>query len=152
MNHDDLIRPFKAEDRTEVLRVFNLNCPQFFDPNEVKDLEQYLDAFGDTYYVMEVEQKIIGCGGYHFEMDGTTGRLSWDFFDPNYKGRGLGRAMISHCLEEIRKNPDLKKIAVWTSQLASRFYAKFGFETVKEEKDYWGPSLHLYLMEMEAGR
>ncbi|MEQ9593652.1 MAG: GNAT family N-acetyltransferase [Cyclobacteriaceae bacterium] len=143
------IRPYKDADRDEVLRVFRMNIPEFFDPNEEEDLTNYLREFSSTYFVMLDGDKIIGCGGHHFEKDGTTGRLSWDFFDPNYKGKGLGRAMISHCLEEIRKKPELKKIAVRTSQLAYRFYAKFGFETVKEEKDYWGPGLHLYLMEMD---
>ena len=148
MNQEYPIRSYEETDRDEVLEVFKLNTPEFFDPNEAEDLRVYLDEFASAYFVMTDGGKIVGCGGYHFEKDGTTGRLSWDFFDPRYKGRGLGRAMITHCLKEIRKKPELKTIAVWTSQLAYRFYAKFGFEMKREEKDFWGPGLDLYLMEM----
>ncbi len=142
------IRAYRTSDRLQVIDVFIRNTPDFFDVNEQKDLEEYLDEHGGTYFVMEDKGKIIGCGGYHFEGDKTTGRLSWDFFDPTYKGRGLGRQMISHCLEEIRNNKKLRKISVWTSQLAYPFYAKFGFTTQEIKKDHWGPGLDLYRMEI----
>jgi ribosomal protein S18 acetylase RimI-like enzyme len=142
------IRPYQPADRHAVIEVFRLNTPDFFDVGEQVDLEQYLDQYGATYFVMEEEAKIIGCGGYHFEKDGSTGRLSWDFFDPQYKGMGLGRLMIDHCLEALRKNDQLKKTSVWTSQLAYKFYAKFGFETQEIKEDFWGPGLDLYRMEM----
>ncbi|GAB1444948.1 MAG: GNAT family N-acetyltransferase [Cyclobacteriaceae bacterium] len=142
------IRPYQPADRQGVIEVFRRNTPEFFDTNEQLDLEKYLDAHWNTYFVMEEKGKIIGCGGYYFEKDGITGRLSWDFFDPRYKGRGLGRQMINHCLEELRKNPHLEKTEVWTSQLAWQFYAKFGFETQEVKEDFWGPGLNLYRMEM----
>lgn len=142
------IRSYQPSDHPAVIEVFKKNTPEFFDVNEQADLEKYLSSYWSTYFVMEDEGKIIGCGGYHFEADGTTGRLSWDFFDPQYKGHGLGRQMINHCLEELRKNPQLEKTAVWTSQLAYPFYAKFGFETQEIKEDFWGPGLDLYRMEM----
>jgi len=145
-----MIRPYQPADLSSVLRVFKLNTPEFFDVNEQRDLEEYLQEHGETYFVMQEDAAIIGCGGYHFEKDGTTGRLSWDFFDPAYKGKGLGREMISHCLHEIKKNKQLKTISVWTSQLAHKFYSKFGFETIETKKDFWGPGLDLYLMEIPS--
>ncbi|MEQ9415618.1 MAG: GNAT family N-acetyltransferase [Cyclobacteriaceae bacterium] len=142
------IRPYQPADRQAVSEVFRLNTPEFFDVKEQSDLEKYLDDHWATYFVMEDKGRIIGCGGYHFEVDGSTGRLSWDFFDPQYKGKGLGRQMINHCLEELRKSPQLKKTEVWTSQLAYQFYARFGFETQEIKEDFWGPGLDLYRMEM----
>ncbi|MEQ8364428.1 MAG: GNAT family N-acetyltransferase [Cyclobacteriaceae bacterium] len=142
------IRPYQPADRQAVSEVFRLNTPEFFDVKEQADLEKYLDDHWATYFVMEDKGRIIGCGGYHFEVDGSTGRLSWDFFDPQYKGKGLGRQMINHCLEELRKSPQLKKTEVWTSQLAHQFYARFGFETQEIKEDFWGPGLDLYRMEM----
>lgn len=143
-----IIRPYLPADHKDVIKVFKMNTPEYFDPEELTDLEKYLESHWDSYFVMEDAGRIVGCGGYHFEADGTTGRLSWDFFDPEYKGKGLGRQMINHCLEELRKNPQLKKTAVWTSQLAYPFYAKFGFETQEIKEDFWGPGLDLYRMEM----
>lgn len=142
------MRPYEPADRPSVLEVFRLNTPEFFDVNEQADLEKYLNEYGSTYFVMEMEGRIIGGGGYHFEEDGRTGRLSWDFIDPHYKGKGLGRKMILHCLEELRKSPHLEKTAVWTSQLAYKFYSRFGFETQEIKENFWGPGLDLYRMEM----
>ena len=142
------IRPYQPADRQRVLEVFALNTPEFFDVGEQADLEKYLDVHWDTYFVMEGGGRVVGCGGYHFEGDGSTGRLSWDFIDPRYKGQGLGRQIINHCLEELRKSPHLEKTSVWTSQLAYGFYARFGFETQEVQEDFWGPGLDLYRMEM----
>ncbi len=150
MDSSITIRPYQAKDKAQVITVFKQNTPDFFDPTEQKDLEEYLQEYGNTYFVMLDKDKIIGCGGYHIEGNKATGRLSWDFFDPKYKGEGLGRQMINHCLEGLNALPKLQNISVWTSQLAYQFYAKFGFEIREIKNDYWGPGLDLYRMEMSA--
>jgi len=144
------IRIYQTDDIAAVLEVFRLNTPNFFDSSEQEELEVYLADHGNTYYVMEENGRIVGCGGYHFDESRTQGRISWDFFHPDYKGRGLGRKLVSHCLEELRKEQGISLIIVWTSQLAYEFYSKFGFKTVEVVKDHWAPGLDLYRMEMQA--
>jgi ribosomal protein S18 acetylase RimI-like enzyme len=144
------IRKYTPRDRQRVLDIFRLNIPDFFDIREVRDLEDYLERHADTYFVIEEGGQIVGAGGYHFP-DASTGRLSWDFLDPAHRGRGLGRLLVEHCLEEMKKGRRPKTIVVETSQHGHRFYEKFGLTTEKVQKDYWGPGLDLFLMSMPVG-
>ncbi len=145
------IRRYTPHDRQRVLAVFMKNVPDFFDIREVKDLEEFLDRHHGTYFVVEQDKEVIGAGGYHFPDD-STGRLSWYFFEPGHRGQGLGRLLIERSITEMRKNRKLNRIIVETSQLAYRFYEKFGLATEKIEKDYWGKGLDLYLMSMPADK
>ena len=149
MNKTTTIRPFKNSDRKRLIEIFALNTPAYFNPIEQKDFEEYLDQHGDTYFVVEQDNTIVGCGGYHFTNNQTVGRLSWDLFHPESKGKGLGLQLISHCMNKLRNEPTITRLAVWTSQLAFQFYGKFGFITKEIRKDYWGPGLDLYKMEIE---
>ena len=140
------IRAYTEADRDDVRSIFRLNTPTFFAPEEMSELENYLDRHAATYFVVVEAEKIVGCGGYHVERG--TGRLSWDFFDPAHRGKGLGKRLIEHCLGALRGRKDVRTTAVWTSQHAFGFYEKFGFRTVEIRPDHWGPGLHLYRMEI----
>ncbi|MEZ5042243.1 MAG: GNAT family N-acetyltransferase [Saprospiraceae bacterium] len=145
-----MIRPYSSSDQAAVIRIFKLNTPTYFAPEEQKDLEEYLAKFVDQYWVIEQDGEIVGCGGINFNATKTEGRISWDFLTPECQGLGLGRKLTAFRLAEIRKVESVKKIVVRTSQLAYAFYAKFGFETLKIKKNYWAPGLDLYHMEMEG--
>jgi len=38
-----MIRKYNPTDRPELIEVFKLNTPTYFDPKEVSDFEEYLD-------------------------------------------------------------------------------------------------------------
>jgi ribosomal protein S18 acetylase RimI-like enzyme len=143
-----MIRPFKKEDAATLIEVFKLNTPQYFDSNEVNDFTDYLASHSDTYLTIEYEGKIAGGTGYYVKESDRSGRITWIFFHPNYSGIGLGRQAVEHCLAILKQNPQVEKLVVTTSQLAYRFFEKFGYGLVKTEKDFWGPGLDLYEMEM----
>lgn len=145
-----MIRPYSSSDQAAVIRIFQLNTPTYFASEEQKDLEEYLVNLIDQYWIIEQNGEIAGCGGINFNATKTEGRISWDFLAPQFQGLGLGRKLTAFRLAEIRKVESVEKIVVRTSQLAYAFYAKFGFETLKIEKDYWAPGLDLYHMEMKA--
>lgn len=144
-----IIRRYTPRDRERALAIFRLNVPDFFDPREAADLETYLDRYHGTYLVVEEKREIIGAGGYHFP-DASTGRLSWIFFDPRFRGKGRGGRLVGRCLAEIRKNKDVTRIVVETSQLAFRFFQTFGLAVEKRQEDYWGKGLDLVVMSMPA--
>lgn len=145
-----MIRPYQTSDHPKVIEIFQQNTPKFFALEEQTDLERFLERNGENYWLIEQEGVIAGCGGIVFSEDKRVGRIAWDFFSPNFQGQGLGRQLTSFRLAEIRKNRDVQKIIVRTSQLAHSFYAKFGFEVEKIEENYWAPGLHLYDMQMPA--
>lgn len=114
------------------------------------DFEEYLEQHGDTYLTIEQEGEIAGGTGYVFTHNHTTGQITWIFFHPDFAGKGLGKLAVQHCLDIFRSQPGITKLLVTTSQLAYRFFEKFGYQLVATEKDHWGPGLDLYTMEMDC--
>lgn len=64
------------------------------------------------------------------------------------QGKGIGKELVRHRVEHIKKNSTAKIIVVRTSQHASGFYAKLGFQLVRTEKDFWAEGFDLYQMTM----
>ncbi len=141
-----MIRKYITSDKEKLLEVFRENVPSFFDPKEEILSNHYLDKHPDTYWTMEVENKIVGGIGHYFDQRDNSGQITWIFFDPDYSGQGLGKQAMEHCLAILEANPKLEKLSVRTSQLVYGFFEKFGYKLQLTEKDYWGPGLDLYYM------
>ena len=129
------------------LGLFRLNTPEYFSTLEEKDLDQYLDQEVESYYLVELHNNVVGCGGINFEENRSLGKISWDIFHPDYKRQGLGTLLLKHRISELKKIETVNRIIVRTSQLASGFYQKAGFEIVENVKDYWAPGFDLVKME-----
>ena len=143
-----MIRPFNQADKNTLIEIFKLNIPQNFNVKEVDDFIEYLDNYSDTYLTLEHESKIVGGTGYYVKETDKSGRITWIFFHPNYSGLGLGRQAVEYCLKTLKQIQKVEKLIVTTSQLAYKFFEKFGYRITKIEKDFWGLGLDLYEMEM----
>lgn len=144
------IRELKEEDKSNVLELFRLNTPIFFSTDEEEDLVFYLDNKIEKYFVVLLDEKLVGCGGINFKENGALGLLSWDFLHPHYQRMGVGTALLNHRLNLLKGMPEIKKIRVRTSQYAYSFYEKGGFELKEKVKDYWADGFDLYAMEYRA--
>ncbi|MEM5563772.1 MULTISPECIES: GNAT family N-acetyltransferase [Psychroserpens] len=143
-----MIRPYKPTDKEQLLKVFNLNVPKFFDKNETNDFLEYLEQKPETYLTIEDNNTIVVGTGYYVNEKDKSGRITWIFFDPNYSGQGLGKQSVDYCLNALSKDKRVEKFIVTTSQLAYKFFEKFGYTINRIEEDYWGEGLDLYEMEM----
>ncbi len=144
-----MIRPYRISDKEQLMEIFRLNTPKYFDPDELKDFEQYLQDYSETYFTVEHEGKIVGGVGCYVKESDKSGRITWIFFHPNSSGYGLGTKAVKHCLNILKQNQQVEKLVVSTSQLAYKFFEKFNYSLIKTEKDYWGKGLDLYLMERD---
>lgn len=142
------IRKYQPTDFTKLLKLFELNAPVYFDPTEEAYFEDFLKSQPDHYFVLEENEKIVGCGGYDILEKDTIGRLTWDMLHPKAQGKGLGTMLINHCLESLKAIKTIQIIEVRTSQLAYTFYAHFGFELVEIKDDYWAKGFDLYYMRL----
>jgi len=145
-----VIRPYHPSDKQALLEILKLNVPTYFDLQEVAEFESYLSEYANTYLTLEHQGKIVGGAGYLLTDNDTIGHVRWIFFHPDSAGHGLGGEAMKYCLAKFRSVPTVKKLIVTTSQLAYRFFEKFGLVLIKTEKDYWGKGLDLYWMEMEV--
>lgn len=144
-----LIRKYKEDDRSRILEILCLNTPAFFSPLEEKDLEYYLSNHADNFYVVEKDNKVVCCGGYNLADDPTIARISWDIVDPDCQGMGYGSELTNFRINKMKEIPGVKTISVRTSQLAYKYYERFGFKVKEEIKDYWAPGFDLVRMDLE---
>lgn len=140
------IRAYKPADKDNVLAILKLNVPEYFAESEIEDLEDYLEHKIEKYFVAAIEDLIIGAGGINFDDKGKTAKISWDFINPKFQGKGVGQSLLKHRIDLLKSMADVKTIAVRTSQLAYKFYEKNGFTLNKIEKDYWAKGFDLYSM------
>lgn len=140
------IRSYNKNDYDSVLNILRKNTPEYFSPDEEKDLIFYLDHEIEDYFVVEADGKVIGAGGINYSKDKTQGHFSWAMVDPDFQGKGIGKLISTHRLQILTDNPQILEIFVRTSQLVYGFYEKQGFHLTKIVKDYWAPGFDLYDM------
>ncbi|TAE23127.1 MAG: GNAT family N-acetyltransferase [Cytophagales bacterium] len=143
-----MIRPYQPDDLQPLLTVFRQNTPVYFAVHEEAELVEYLTTLQNPQYVFVEGETVLGTAGWAVPQNESAGRIAWVFVLPDSHGNGVGRQLLDHCLRELRQQPNLKKIAVRTSQYADKFFARFGFVQVHYKPDFWAPGIHLVHMEM----
>ena len=144
------IRPYEKSDKTDVINLFRLNTPSYFSTEEEDDLIYFLENEREQYYVVSINEEIVGCGGYNFSEDKSIGIICWDIVHPNFQGKSIGRNLLNYRITQIKNVNSIRKITVRTSQLVYRFYEKQGFVLLEIVHDYWSKGFHLYRMELLA--
>lgn len=144
---DSLIRKYEPLDRESLLQLLRLNTPKYFSPSEEPDLIYYLENHATEFYVLEMDNKVLACGGINLADDGQTAKLSWDLVHPDFLGKGLGTELTLFRIQKMKKMDGITTISVRTSQLVYRFYERFGLEIREIVRDYWADGFDLYHMD-----
>jgi GNAT superfamily N-acetyltransferase len=144
-------RPYTAGDRAACLAIFDVNCPEFFAPNEREDYAAFLDSLADGYTIVHAGGRAIGAYGVF--PGGAAGecRLSWILLDPASHGRGIGRGVMARATEAARaQGATVLRIAA--SHKSAPFFARFGATVARTTPDGWGPGMHRVDMDMAVVR
>lgn len=147
MNELVTIREYEPADKSAVIGLLRLNTPGYFAPDEEPELNEYLESKRVLYYVLLLDEEIVGCGGINFAENKTVGKISWDIIHPRYQGKSLGTQLLEYRIKKLVSIATVQKITVRTSQLAYKFYEKQGFELNEIKKDYWAEGFDMYSME-----
>lgn len=139
---------YSEEHLPEIIFVFRSNIPKYFFDYEEKDLIEDLPEFHRTFYVMLLDEKIVGAGGYALNEDDTVS-LCWGMVHKDHHKKNLGKALLEFRLSEIKKNYPGKTIVNVTSQHTTGFFEKYGFKIVSVTKDGFGPALDNCKMELK---
>lgn len=140
------IRPYQSTDVEMLLRIFRSNVPTAFGENEVDEYAHFLHTNTDPYFVAEHNGQVVGTCGYYVKQDNKTAVICWILTDPDAKGLGVGSSLLQHNLNLIRGYTDSQLIECRTSQVAYKFFEKFGFQLQHTKPDVWAPGLDLYFM------
>lgn len=157
------VREYKHQDKERCVEIFQSNCPQFFDKDELPLFKNWLDRLAsennayksptytnnekDVYYVVEAsEAGIVACGGFYIIKDSNEGRLAWGMVHANFHRQGYGTTLYNYRKESINRNWPNHTLVLGTSQHTYSFYEKMGMTTTAILKSGYGPSLDKYDM------
>ena len=141
-----MIKNFQKIHFLSMLDIISLNTPIYFDTSEKKLFEKYLENRNENYFIIEINKKIIGGGGFDIEKDHSAS-MSWGMIHPKWHRKGWGSKLVQYRIKEIKKT-NTQKINLRTSQKTWKFYKKMGFSLFQTQKNYWGEGLDLYDMKL----
>jgi N-acetylglutamate synthase-like GNAT family acetyltransferase len=141
------------------LNAFKSNVPIFFTATEITDFELFLNRFEQLnfeetqervyYYVVVVDGKVVGCGGFGFYNPTEDITLIWGLIHNNYHKTGLGEQLLSHRLQQITALYPGKLVTIDTTQHSYGFFEKYGFVTLKITLDFYTKGMHRYDMVLQ---
>jgi N-acetylglutamate synthase-like GNAT family acetyltransferase len=115
------VRPYLPADREACLQIDRARFESFFD------------QAGATYFVMEHDGVVIGCGGYRIGSEPGFATLlwspSWGIERPDSQKVGLERFLLMYCLREIGKS-GIERVRLEAPQSAAAFFEGQGFKVV----------------------
>lgn len=142
------IREYKDTDKQACIALFDSNVPHFFSEDEKQGFIDWLDLPDrDAYYVVELEERIVACGGIFHETDKKIAGLAWGMVDRSLHKQGIGGRFTRFRLDLLtEKFPDHIH-SIETSQHTEAFYKKLGFVTTHITPDGFAPGIDKYEME-----
>lgn len=147
---DVVFLKYSQEKKAACLSLFDLNCPEYFAPNERSDYEDFLNSIPDDYELCERDGELVGAFGVSRGGSGTAG-LEWIMLNPSAQGGGLGTAIMQRVIEQARRL-GTGKLLIATSHKAHEFFEKMGAVAVSEVENGWGPGMHRIDMELVIDR
>jgi putative acetyltransferase len=134
------IRPIQKQDNAQVARVIREVMTEFqavgagysIDDPEVDDMYGNYRNKHSCYYVIDLDDKVMGCGGIAPLTGGdkSTCELRKMFFLPATRGLGLGRRLLLLLMDQARKRGYKKCYLETLDRMwgANELYRKNGFE------------------------
>lgn len=139
-----LFRSYRSSDRTDLVRIFQSNCPKYFASHEEGEFLEFLDLDADAnYLVVERDGQLIGCGGHCTRTDQHS--INWAMFENLQLGpKGLLQAALA--LFEELENRILAEgkyydLHISTSQWMVPLFRRLGFEVLEVIPNGFGPQL-----------
>lgn len=140
-------RAYESSDLPICLDLFEANTPAFFAPNERTDYHTFLAENPKHYWLCQQGGAVVGAYGLT-TLTPETVRLDWILLHPNSQHRGLGSRFMAQALE-VAAAWGADRLAIATSHLSARFFARFGAVEEARTTDGWGPGMHRVDMRLD---
>ena len=131
MVDEPVLRPYRRADEATCLAIFDTNVPLSFSAGERADFLAFLRALPGPYFVLELNGRAIGCGGYAAGPDGTTVDLCWGMIDQSLHQRRLGAYLLQARIDRIIAAGEATAVALKTVEETVPFFRRFGFELTR---------------------
>ncbi|WP_297068574.1 ribosomal protein S18-alanine N-acetyltransferase [Thermococcus sp.] len=139
-----VVRPAKLFDMPEIVRIERVSFREQY-PRGVFLI--FLENNPDTFLVAEYNGKVIGYVMAYLRPD-LEGHVMSIAVDPDYRGRGIGSALLSEVIERLAARG-----AKWiglevrvSNENAIKLYERFGFKKIKRVIGYYSDGEDAYYM------
>src|SRR5688572_17238193 len=99
-----------------------------------------------NYYVLEIEGKIAGCGGFAYTATDNEVRFTWGLVDKQFQKKGLGKQLLEFRIDRIKELYPGIPIALDTTQHSYLFFEKLGFKVEKITENFYAQGMDRYDM------
>jgi ribosomal-protein-alanine N-acetyltransferase len=152
------IRLYQAEDKKTCIELFKGNMPKYFAISELPEFELWLDAWErkkmqhrdpavEQYFVIEVMNEVVGCGGYT-KVNNDEITLTWGMISQSMHGKGIGKTLLQYRLGIVKSLFPNASVILDTTQLSYVFFERLGFKITGIIKDFYGQGLDRYDMKL----
>lgn len=136
------VRVYAPADRAACMAIFDSNVPRYFTPEERAQFGAWLDAPPGPYFVLtDAADQLVGCGGYAVGRAPGRADLCWGMVRAERQGEGLGHRLTRERLRRAVADPDVRSLALTTSQHTRGFYERLGFRVTRVVPDGFGAGL-----------
>lgn len=139
-------RSYRASDQWPCLALFDASCPEYFDPSERADYQQFLANDTAEYQVCLRDDRVVGAYGVYPLLPDRCA-VRWILTAPDVQGQGVGSAMMAHGLDRAR-SIGARRLKIAASHKSAPFFARFGARATETTENGWGPGLHRVDMEL----
>ncbi len=138
------IRPIEKDDNAVVADIIRLvmtefeavGCGYSIGDAEVDDMHGAYSSGRSAFYVVELDGRILGCGGFAplTDADEDTCELRKMYFKSELRGLGVGTQLLELCLEDAARagyrNCYLETMD--SMEQARRLYGRHGFKYLEQ--------------------
>lgn len=152
VNNSLTIRPIEKNDNAVVADIIRLvmtefkavGCGYSISDSEVDDMYTAYAPLRSAFYVVELNGRVLGCGGYGplAGAEKDTCELRKMYFKSELRGLGVGAKLLNLCLDEaIGAGYRFCYLETMDNmELAQRLYGKYGFKYLDEPMGNTGHS------------
>lgn len=117
--------------------LYAINAPGRFPTETVRDHEAYLASNPAQKLVVEVDGRVVGCGGYQL-VHPNYATFVYGLVHPRYQKVGVGRLLMFGRIAQLPIIETRTAIAICAVQTSLPYYHKYGFKVVDAWEDSSG--------------
>ncbi len=153
-----IIRKARLEDLPQVININLISLREHYP----EDFWRYhLEMWGEAFLVAEADSKVVGYvmsrvergfGYLRKSLYKKLGHIISIAVMPEYRGRGIGYALMSEALKKLKEFYGVKEVYLEvrvSNEPAIRLYEKLGFKKVQRIKYYYLDGEDAWLMSIE---
>ena len=129
------LRRYLALDRQACLKIYDASAASLEPTHPRQSFATFLDNPPSTFFVLEHEARLLGCGGYQHSDGSLQARLLWGMIHAEWRGQGLGRFLLMFRLREITKHNTIQLVQLEVPAPLAAFYQHQGFHLGVRKKD-----------------